>query len=326
MAAIQPDNFILMELPPGYKGERIRPENFADFVKIHHEAFKSSIGIDFPEYKFNTLNLAGVNNLGYIIYYSGNIPVSFYGVYPVYAEINGEKVLVSQSGDTMTVPDHIGLGLFIHSANLTRDLCRENGIKGIFGFPSPPSFRTFSKKLNWKFNGKIQKFVFRVPAIPIGFFAVKTRFTRSIYLWWVRLILSVCSHPGIFEGSVTGNGQNGLVRDREFWNYKLASGDIFTIRILGKEVVLKTNGMLSIGDINIRKDDDIVPVLKKLKLLSILTFNVHLIFCLSPGTVLEKKLSVIKKGKETLPVGFFNLGEDHDISSLKFTYFDFDTF
>jgi hypothetical protein len=47
---------------------------------------------------------------------------------------------------------------------------------------------------------------------------------------------------------------------------------------------------------------------------------------MSPGTLLDEKLGKIKKGTPILPFGFLNLTDEYDLSSLKFTYFDFDTF
>ena len=66
MAVTQPDSLLIMELPPGYKASRICRDNYKDFVIIHREAFNSNIGSDFPEKKFDTLQVAGVENLGYI--------------------------------------------------------------------------------------------------------------------------------------------------------------------------------------------------------------------------------------------------------------------
>ena len=80
-----------MELPSGYRAERINNENFKDFVIIHRKAFKSDIKAEFPERKFNTCHHSGIENIGYIIYHSDGEPVSYYGVYPMYAVIDKKK-------------------------------------------------------------------------------------------------------------------------------------------------------------------------------------------------------------------------------------------
>ncbi len=315
-----------MELPPGYRAARISKDKFKDFITIHREAFRSNIDPDFPERKFSTLKFSGVENIGYIIYHSDDEPVAFYGVYPMYAYLAEKKVLIAQSGDTMTIPAHTGLGLFISAAQLTHELSKQLNIKGVFGFPSPSSYRTFKKKLEWKFNEKIIKYSFRIPAIPIAYIAEKIKFLKIPYMFWVRLILSFYRKSDFFEGSVISNGQDGILRDRHFWSYKMCCKENFAVKIMGTEVVLKMNGTLSIGDVNINNKTELLPILRRLKLLSFLTFNVHLVFCLSPGTLLDEKLGKVKEGTQILPVGFLNLNEEYDLSTLKFTYFDFDTF
>jgi len=145
-------------------------------------------------------------------------------------------------------------------------------------------------------------------------------------MWWVRTVLSFYNKSVFFEGSVLGNEQDGILRDQSYWNYKMSSKDNFALRIGGTDVIIKTNGMLSIGDVNVSKETEFRTILKRLKLLAFLTFNVHLIFCMSPGTLLDEKLSRIKKGKVILPIGFLNLRDGYDLSTLKFTFFDFDTY
>jgi hypothetical protein len=315
-----------MELPSGYRAERISKDNLKDFVRIHRKAFKSNITPEFPERKFNTLLLSGIENIGYIIYDSDGEPVSYYGVYPLFSVIGKKKVLIAQSGDTMTIPEHTGLGLFISSAQLTHDLCKQFNINGVFGFPSPSSFRTFKKKLDWQFNENLIRYTFKVPTLPIGYISQKIKFLKIPYMWWVRTVLSFYNKSVFFEGSVLGNEQDGILRDQSYWNYKMSSKDNFALRIGGTDVIIKTNGMLSIGDVNVSKETEFRTILKRLKLLAFLTFNVHLIFCMSPGTLLDEKLSRIKKGKVILPIGFLNLRDGYDLSTLKFTFFDFDTY
>lgn len=315
-----------MDLNSEYKAVRINNDNLNDFINIYHEAFKSRIKINSQRNKFKTSSFAGIENIGYIVYHESGEPVAFYGVYPLYAYINKAKVLVAQSGDTMTKPDHIGLGLFISAAELTYKLSKENHIIGVFGFPSRASYPTTKRKLNWKFVDALKKYKFFVPTIPISIFAQKINFINYIYLWWVRLILTFYKKADIFESSVIANGQDGICRDDEFWNYKMNSKNKFAIQIGETSVVFKTNGSLSIGDISVDKESVLKPILRKLKWLSFLTFNLHVVFYVSPGTVLDEKLSSLKKSSKGLPIGFLNLSDQIDLSTLKFTYFDFDTF
>lgn len=317
---------MIMELNSEYKAVRINNDNLVDFIDIYHEAFKGNINIDLQRKKFSTDSFAGIKDIGYIVYHEKGEPVAFYGVYPLYASINKKKVLVAQSGDTMTKPDHIGLGLFILAAELTYNLSKENHIIGVFGFPSASSYPTFKRKLNWKFVDALIKYKFFVPTIPISILAQKFKFINDIYLYWIRIVLSFYKKSDLFEGSVIANGQDGIYRDEKFWNYKMDSKNNFAIKIGDTSVVFKVNGSLSIGDISVDKKSEMAPILRKLKLLSFLTFNMHVVFYISPGTVLDEKLNVFEKTSKGLPIGFLNFSDEIDLTTLKFTYFDFDTF
>jgi hypothetical protein len=315
-----------IDLPEGYTASRISRKSLKDFIIIHRQAFKSKVRLIYAEHKFNTFPHSGIENIGYIIYYADSLPVSFYGTFPVYATMGMRKVLIAQSGDTMTVNEHTGLGLFIYSALLTHELCKENNIKGVFGFPSPSSFRTFKKKLNWKFSEYLMKFKYFIPVVPLAYIASRTRIFWRTYQLWVRFILLFYKKSDYFEGSITGNRQDGIIRDESFWHYKMLCRDNHLIKIRDIEVVFKTDGTLIIGDINLKQNTDILPIIRRLKLLAFLTFNFHLIFCTSRGTMMYEKLSKVKNGMEILPIGYLNFDEEYDLSTLKFTYFDLDTF
>ena len=315
-----------MDLNSEYNAIRINNDNIIDFTDIYQEAFGRKISINSQRKKFKTSSFAGIENIGYLIYHESGEPVAFYGVYPIYVYINKQRVLAAQSGDTMTKSAHIGLGLFISAAELTYNLSKENHIIGVFGFPSPTSFPTFKRKLNWKFVDALRKYKFFVPTIPISILARKINFINCIYLWWVRIVLSFYKKSDIFESSVIANGQDGICRDEEFWKYKMNSKSNFAIQIGETSVVFKADGSLSIGDISVDKESVIKPILRRIQWLAFLTFNIHVVFYVSPGTVLDEKLNSLKKSTKGLPIGFLNLGDEIDFSTLKFTCFDFDTF
>jgi len=315
-----------MVLNSEYYAERMNDDKIIDFISIYREAFNREIAIDVQKKKFKTSSFSGLENIGYVVYHLSGEPVTFYGVYPIIASLNEKKVLIAQSGDTMTKPDHIGLGLIISAAEMTYDLSRKSAINGIFGFPSPSSYPVFKRKLNWKFVDALRKYKFFVPTLPLAVFAPKSKFFNGIYLGWVRMMLSFYKKSDLFESSVIANGQDGIFRDKDFWNYKMSSKNNFAIRIGSTNLVFKTNGLLSIGDISIDRQSAIKPILRKLRWLSFLTFNSGIVFYVSPGTVLDEKLSGLKRSSKGLPIGFLNLNDKIDLAALKFTYFDFDTF
>ena len=72
-----------------------------------------------------------------------------YTVIPVYMKILGEKILASQSVDTITHIDFRNQGVFTGLAKLCYKQVASTDVGIIIGFPNESSFPGFIKKLNW---------------------------------------------------------------------------------------------------------------------------------------------------------------------------------
>lgn len=312
-------------MPVKYSLERIDRNKVCDLIPIYEDAFKTTANIGNLVYKLDTF-YSPVSYLGIITYYDTTTACSYYGVYPVFAIINGTKYLISQSGDTMTHSDHVGKGLFYDSANLTYELCKQFNVQGVFGFPSKPSYPGFKKKLNWKFNEKIKKYSFFIPVIPFAYLASKNSFFRKIYNIWIKVLLSFFKAGSCFPGSIVSNRNDGIYRDENYWKYKMRCNDIFIINICNSNVVIKFNGSLSIGDIELDDNTDLKKIIRRLKILAFFSFNTRIVTYLSPNTLIDRKFSEINTHEDGLPIGFLNFSNDVDLAELKFSYFDFDTF
>lgn len=308
-----------------YTFKQITKVSISDLIPVYRNAFGIKISYQQLFEKLNTF-YSPINFIGYIGYYNKTIPCSYYGVYPAFAFINETKILISQSGDTMTHGEHIGKGLFISSAELTYELCKNIQICGVFGFPSKSSFPGFKKKLNWEFNENINNYTFNIPTIPLAYFSLKNKYLNFIYNRWLNFILSFLKKGETFEGSIRNNFQDGIVRDQQFWNYKMQKKENKLFKLDNKNIVLKFNNRICVGDIDINTNTELGPILFKLKLLAFLTFNSKINFYVSPNTLLDIKLSKSKKSQIGLPIGYRNFDNKHSLINLKFTYFDFDTF
>ena len=165
-----------------YTFNRISKETVKDLIPVFTNAFGRKITLKLLYNKINTF-YTPVNFLGFIGYFNNVIPCSYYGVYPMYAYINEEKTLISQSGDTMTHGDHVGNGLFIKAAELSYQLCMNENVVGVFGFPSNSSFSGFKNKLNWTFNQNINNYTFKIPTLPISYLSSKNKILNIIYLY-----------------------------------------------------------------------------------------------------------------------------------------------
>ncbi len=308
-----------------YTFKKISNELISDLIPVYSNAFGIKISYQQLYEKLNTF-YSPINFIGYIGYYNKTIPCSYYGVYPVFAYINDTKILISQSGDTMTHSEHIGKGLFISSAELTYELCKNFQISGVFGFPSKSSFPGFKKKLYWEFNENIHNYSFNIPTIPLAYFSLKNKYLNFIYNRWLNFILSFLEKGENFEGSIRNYSQDGIVRDEQFWNYKMQKKENKLFKLNNINLVLKFNSRICVGDIDINTCTKFSPILFKLKLLAFFTFNSKINFYVSPNTLLDIKLSKIKQPKIGLPIGYRSFENGYSLKNMKFTYFDFDTF
>jgi hypothetical protein len=308
-----------------YSFKQISDESIADLIPVYRNAFGYNISIQQLLEKLNTF-YTPIKYIGFIGYYNDTFPCSYYGVYPVFAFINETKTLISQSGDTMTHGEHIGRGLFISSAELTYQLCEKHQVYGVFGFPSKTSYPGFKKKLNWKFNENINNYTFNIPTIPIAYFFFKNKYLKYIYNYWINFLFLFIKKGEKFEGSIRNNFQDGIARDNLFWDYKMQKIENRLFKIKNTNLVVKINGRIGVGDIDIKNNTNLRLIIFKLKFLAFLTFNPQIIFFVSPNTILDKKLSEITNPQLGLPIGYRNFENKFSLINMKYTYFDFDTF
>lgn len=132
------------------KNFNIKPIDF-DKLNALTETFRLCFGIDPPEnyfeYKF-LRNPAG-KAVGFTAYHENKI-AGFYGVIPENFIINGEKVIIYQSMDTMTHPNYQRQGLFTTLAKKTyEDIIEKKKEAFVIGFPGDLSNPGLIK-MGWK--------------------------------------------------------------------------------------------------------------------------------------------------------------------------------
>ena len=141
----------------GYDIRRLDKQNLADVEKLHTSVYGRVPAENFFAKKYNTA-FTGAECIGYIAY-DQQMPIAFYGVIPCFLQINGESILSAQSADTMTHPDYRNRGLFTELAERTYQLCIEEGIRLVFGFPNQNSLPGFVNKLGWEIAGLMDCFI-----------------------------------------------------------------------------------------------------------------------------------------------------------------------
>lgn len=312
-------------MPEEYIFERISNLRLKDIKLLYRECFGEDVTMDFVEKKYNTESF-GAGNIGYIAYDTAGTPAAYYGVFPCKAVVGGNVYLCAQSGDTMTHPRHRGKGLFIKLAKITYKLAKENGIRFVFGFPNDNSLHGFVKKLDWICPENFNVYKINVFTFPLAYLCTRISLLRRLYRNYADFIIkSRHSRRDFFENPQIDKINGGILRDKDFFEYKnYVKKDL--IEIDGKCVYIKIANSLRIGDIESVDEENFYNILQKLKKLARSLGCYRLIFYYSPGVRYDKYLSAKYSPQKGSPIGGVDLGSGLDLSSLKFSLADLDTY
>lgn len=306
---------------PDYSIVRMNSRAFKDLIFIAQSAFGVLLDENKLAKKFDT-QFTGVANLGFIAYSTDQTPSAYYGVFPVFIHIKGVRYLVAQSGDTMTHIDHQGKGLFVRLARESYQLARFNNVQLIFGFPNGNSYPGFVKKLNWSHEKNLVKYTKSISTFPLAALAARYNSFNGFYKY---LIKKYTRKRDFFDNSLLETGENGVLRDLDFWNYK-AYSDNFTFTASGVKVWAKIDGVLLVGDMEYKEGTDYAKVLKKIARKAFFLGCHKIVFQCSSNTWLSKVLENSYKSEAGLPIGYLKLNDSFPDEELKFTMADFDTF
>lgn len=309
----------------GYVFKRLTKESVFDLHLLFLESFKTRTTLIEFEQKYNT-DYLGVSYIGFLAYDEKNKPVAFNGVIPVLSIINDNPVLIAQSTDTLTHPDHQYRGLNLKLALMTYELSKAEGIHFLFGIPNENSFPVFINRLHWIQNGNMQKFQVGVPMLPISQVFRKHLQLKLIYRIWVNFILLFFKKANNgFENPNISKTFFGLLRNNSFFVYKEYLKKHILI-IGGKKVWIKFDGTLKIGDIENPNKNFLLKVLRRLKLIAFFTGIQKIQYQCSPESECFKIFSEIVPSTNSLPIIFLNLSNEYQPENLVLSLGDIDTF
>ncbi|MDB5118410.1 MAG: hypothetical protein JWQ79_3902 [Mucilaginibacter sp.] len=281
-----------------------------------------------PEYYLKKYNTAytGAAYIGFIAYNKHHLPVSYYGVIPTFLWYNGRIVLAAQAADAMTLPQYRNTGLFTELAKNTFELCRNEGVRIIFGFPNQNSFPVLINKLKWHMTETMERFMIPVNwSIPMEKIVHKYPFLKPAYdrykAWVLKAYLR--SQQGI-SNSVLDDNYNGVFRDDKYLKYKTYS-PTQVIQIGRSTLWIKLRDGLLIGDIA-GLTDNFDHTLKKLISLSRRLGLKQIHFHSSPNTKLHGLFAQRYPAFNSFPVIFKDLSDDMVTDKIKFTLADIDIF
>ena len=228
-----------------YNYKSINKEDLITLQTLHNQSFKAQHSLQYVKKKYETNNF-GKAPIGFLALDHHNFPSGYYGVFPIKISYDNEIYIASQSGDTMTHPDHRGKGLFMKLAQHTYERCAQENIEFVFGFTNSQSHRGF-EKLGWEFNGKWKQLFF------------KTKFPSQIkYLHKIKLFKNIIN-ANLGKLSISGaNWQVHLpkqvkgivIKDQSFFDYKKGYSSSKVIQYKGFNLFVKIDGELLIGDVS----------------------------------------------------------------------------
>jgi GNAT superfamily N-acetyltransferase len=301
-----------------------------DAGRIEHlEALYSAVyGHQPPKDYFRkkyTTAYTGSEYAGYIAYNGDGIPIAYYGVIPCYLKYGDSVVLAAQSADTMTHPGFRYKGLFVELSNRCFELCRNEGIRILFGFPNQHSYHGAIHKLGWTMTETMDCFIIPVSALSLEKLAARFPFLKGVYRRYVRSVLGKSRKAAQeIQNSVIADGFAGVFRDHCYFQYK-DYYERFFIRCGQSGLWIRINNGLVIGDIELSGDDFDLLVKKIQRLARVLGLR-QIQFHSSPGTRLHELFRARYAPAPSFPVLFQDFGSGLPLDKIKFTFGDIDIF
>jgi len=307
-----------------YPIERLSKCNLGDLHRLHKAVYNREQPPRYFEQKYDTA-YTGVEHIGFIAYNEQREPIAYYGVIPCFIRHEGQLYLAAQSADTMTHPNYRYKGLFVQLANLTFDLCREEGISVVFGFPNQNSLHGFLVKLKWQMTESMDCFIIPVGIVSVGGAAKRLPFVKELYKQYQGKILEKYLAPmkGI-DNSVFKDGFSGINRNAHYLNYKTYH-DSYVIKIGPASLWVRISNHLVIGDIDCPAGD-LDKVISELRMITLKLGLKEIHFHSSHQTTLAGWFAERYDAIPSFYVLFKDLGSNIPLDKIKFTFADADIF
>ena len=296
---------------------RLSKDNLNDVAKLYSAVYNTAISSDYFPKKYDTA-YTGIEYVGFISYDRDNQPAAYYGVIPCFIQYGNEIISAAQSADTMTHPQHRYKGMFIKLSNMTFDLCRELGIRLIFGFPNQNSYPAMINRLGWIETEKMSRF--QIPVRTIW----ERSFFQSTKKYREKMLNKFLSPQLGVPNSVIDDGFAGVYRNEAYLAYKAFSGST-VIKIGSGDLWVKIGKELIIGDILLKGNNDKVFFKEIKELAKKLGLN-KISFQTCSGSSLYDLFASRCKALPSFPVLLRDFGSGLPLEKIKFNFAEIDIF
>lgn len=307
-----------------YTIARLDNSNLGHLEQLYEAVYGRKVRPGFYKDKYATA-YTGVTFIGYIAYSLQQVPVAYYGVIPCFIDYAGRSILAAQSADTMTHPGHRYKGMFAELSRLTFALCREAGLRLVFGFPNQHSYPG-AIRMGWKETETMSLFDVQVSALPLASLSARWPFMKTWYQSYQRSVIARYALPldGVRNTVLSGDAA-GVQRSALYLAYKKYS-TTQVLKIGEAKVWVKIGAMLLIGDMEQVDENNFDSVMDKLKSICRRLGIRRFAFQTSPHTALHRLWSARYTAVPSYPVLFQDFGADLPLEKIKFTFADIDIF
>jgi hypothetical protein len=238
---------------------------------------------------------------------------------------NGKVIPAAQSADTMTHPNYRSKGLFGQLSKLTFELCRELGIRLIFGFPNQ-NFYKAAVNTGWKEIGALDCFVIPLKTVALESIAGRLAILKPAFQSYARHILGKyrLPDPGL-PNSLFDEGFGGVLRDDRYLRYKTYSRTS-VIEIGRARIWFKIRNGFIIGDLMGLDPNNFPAVMGLIQKIAKRSGVKELQFHASRGTRVHALFAAAYPARPSFPVIFQDFGSGIPLEKIKFTFADIDIF
>jgi GNAT superfamily N-acetyltransferase len=304
---------------PAISIERLDQTNITNLPVLYHAVYGRENDTAFFTKKYKTV-YAGVEYLGYIAYSKDRKPVAFLGAIPCELYYDEKIIAAAQLTDGMTDPAYRKHGVFVQLVEKITELCKQNSVRFIFGFPNQHSLPVFLNRLEWSIYGKMHFFNLPVKGIPLEKIAKK--FSLFAYLY-KRHVYSALKKYNTIPAISISSTDPGIYKSDTYVNYKYTDSVSISIGHSCARIKIK-NGM-RIGDISVTENEfaNVMQVIQKMaRELGVADISFH---CSTGGEV-HRLFAGRYEPTSSFTIISKDLGAGIPLDALKFTYGDIDIF
>ena len=312
-------------LPEGCRFERTTARNIHLLVPLFREVFGTEVTEDDFLRKYTTPWTKDGLFFGYFVLDANGRAVAHHTGIPCRFRFGGRLVLGAQSCDTVTAAELQGMGVFTLLGKKVDELLKESGFAFIFGFANDITVVAAPKKLGWKQLGVLSGYRIRVRTLPVARACRRLRFPWRAYLALVDRAFAPDRIDEPVPSSCIAEGHGGVERDEAFYGYRRFSFNR-RVRLGGVAAWFKLDAGLTLGEVGPATEEELLAMLRALRRRCFWLGIDTIWFHSSPGTPLEALFAKRFEGFRSWTTFYGDYTSDVDVSTLRLTGGDIDSF